>query len=270
MSGEGVLVAVGGGEDKREAMHVLRRALDHAPPAPRVAILPCASADPAWAAQLHVEAFRALGASAVDVLDVRTPAEAALAANVARVRDADIVYMTGGDQARLCAILARTPLHAMLRKRLRAGGVVAGTSAGAAAMSATMIAEGDTTLRKGGVRLAPGLSLLPHAILDTHFTERGRFARLVEAVSTHPSLLGIGLGEDTAILVRGHDVEVVGSGTVMIVDGREIQRSNVAHAPERQPVDVERIIVHCLSAGRAFALPEDAPVAHLARTKARA
>lgn len=254
LRGRGALLAVGGGEDKRDAMVILRRALDDARRAPRVALLPTASADPLWSCQLHLQAFRRLGAEHVDVVDVRDREQAALEENVERILAADVVYMTGGDQSRLAWALEGTPLHEALGQLLDEGGLVAGTSAGAAAMSRVMISEGDTRLRKGDVRLTPGLSLLPGAIVDTHFSERGRFSRLLEAVAGNPTLMGIGLGEDTAIHVRGDEVEVVGSGSVVLMDGAEIRHSNIEHAEPGEPVDVHRVILHSLSGGACFRL----------------
>ncbi|HUR68177.1 MAG TPA: cyanophycinase [Candidatus Thermoplasmatota archaeon] len=267
--GKGTLIAVGGGEDKAGEMRILRRALEHAPVARRIVILPSASVDPLWAAELHVDAFRRLGATTVDILDVRAREHAAHPAVVESVRQADLVYMTGGDQARLAALLAGTPVLAALHENMDHGGVVAGTSAGAAAMSATMIAEGAATMRKGSVRLTPGLGLLPHVVLDTHFTERGRFARIFEAVATHPGLLGMGLAEDTAIVVRGGEVEVVGAGSVVVVDGREMHSSNAKDAEHDAPLDAERLIVSTYSHGRTFPL-ERAPTALARRGRAKA
>lgn len=267
--GPGTLIAVGGGEDKRGAMAILRRALEHAPPAARVALLPTASREPLWASELHAEAFRALGAGTVDVVDVRTRDDAQQDALVERLRLADLIYMTGGDQARLAHTLQGTAAMAAMREKLAAGGAVGGTSAGAAALCGVMIAEGESGLRKGHVRLAEGLDLLPHAIVDTHFVERGRFARLIEAVATHPRLLGIGLAEDTAIVVRGQDVEVVGNGSVVVLDAREMRESNVGDAGAEEPVNVERVILHTYSGGHVFSLDPPAAPAVARRGKAR-
>jgi len=246
----GTLVAVGGAEDKRDEMLILRRALDEVPGGVRrVEVLPTASREPLLAAQPHADAFRALGVPEVGVLDVRIREQAEDDAFAARVRGADLLYMTGGDQARLGDVLRGTPLLAALQDKLANGGVVAGTSAGAAAMTGTMIAQGEPTLRKGSVRLAPGLGLLDGLVIDTHFTERGRFARLIEAVATHPRLLGVGIGEDTAIVVRGGEMRVVGAGSVVVMDAGEMRASNVQDAAHDQPVSVARVILHTLADG---------------------
>ena len=246
----GTLVAVGGAEDKRDEMVILRRALDEAAGGVRrVEVLPTASREPLLAAQPHADAFRALGVPDVGVLDVRLREEAEHDAFAERVRAADLLYMTGGDQARLSDVLRGTPLLSAIHEKLAAGGVVAGTSAGAAAMSGTMIAQGDSTLRKGGVQLMPGLGLLDGLVIDTHFTERGRFARLIEAVATHPRLVGVGIGENTAVVLRDGELRVVGAGSVVVLDAGEMRGSNVADVAHDRPVSVERMILHTLSDG---------------------
>ncbi|HET6403296.1 MAG TPA: cyanophycinase [Candidatus Thermoplasmatota archaeon] len=266
----GTLVAVGGAEDKRDSMTVLRRALELVPgTARRVEIIPTASGDPREAARPYFSAFRDLGAEEVGVLDIRTREEAADAAYVERIRSADLVYMTGGDQARLSEILVSTPVHAAMREKLAAGGVVAGTSAGAAAMSSTMIAQGIATLRKGNVDLSHGLGLMPGAIIDTHFTERGRFGRLLEAIATHPELLGIGIGENTAVVMRGSSLEVVGAGSVVIFDGQEIRYSNAPAAAHDEPLAVDRLILHTLPSGHHYDLARHRAYAPVAPTRAR-
>ena len=254
-SSRGTFVAVGGAEDKRDDMRILRRALAHVPgQARRIEVIPTASREPELAAAPYLPAFRALGASHVHVLDIRARDQAAWPAAVERIRDADLVYMTGGDQALLAATLAGTPVVAAMHEKLREGGVIAGTSAGAAALSATMIAQGSATLRKGSTLLAEGLGLLPDVILDTHFTERGRFGRLIEAVATHPGLLGVGIGENTAIVVRDGEAEVIGAGNVVVMDAREMRGSNVHQADHDKPIHAERLILHTYAEGGKFRL----------------
>lgn len=251
-------------------MVVLRRALGHVPgPARRVEIIPTASAEPREIVRPYLAAFRDIGATEVGVLDIRTQADASDPAAVARIQAADLVYMTGGAQARLAAAIAGTPVHAAMREKLAAGGVIAGTSAGAAAMSATMIAQGIATLRKGNVEISEGLALLPHVIIDTHFTERGRFGRLLEAVATSPSLLGIGIGENTAIVVRGPMMEVVGAGSVVLVDGREMRYSNVAEIGHDEPLAMDRLVLHTLAEGHHYDLARRRPFRPMAAPRPR-
>lgn len=251
----GTLVAVGGAEDKAGEMRILRRALDHVHgEARRIAIIPTASNEPREAARPYLPAFRDLGATEVEVLDIRTRDDALREEFAQRALHADVLYMTGGDQVRLASILGGTPILEAMHEKLATGGVVAGTSAGAAAMSGTMIAQGTSALRKGGVQLTTGLGLLPGVIVDTHFAERGRFGRLIEAVALDPDLLGLGLSEDTAVVVRGDQVEVVGAGSIVLLDGREMRSTNAPYVDKDHPLSVERMIIHTLAEGHCFKL----------------
>ncbi|HLG40955.1 MAG TPA: cyanophycinase, partial [Chitinophagaceae bacterium] len=125
--------------------------------------------------------------------------------------------------------------------------VIAGTSAGAMAMSNTMIYEGNATRAhlKGEVKITTGLGFITTVIIDSHFEKRGRFGRLAQAVATNPSCIGIGLGEDTAILLtEGNKLEAFGSGLVIIIDGHEILHSNIADIPDGNPISLENMKVH--------------------------
>ena len=268
---KGILVAIGGAEDKEDDMKVLRHVLDLTrAKAERVAILPTASRIPREAAEPYLDAFDALGVE-TSVIDVRDRAEADDPDHLRAVRDADVVYFTGGDQLRLTSVLGGSPLLEAIRDKYLEGCVVAGTSAGAAAMSATMIFQGAATdggMRKGNVQMTPGLGFLPHAVVDTHFVNRGRFSRLLEVITSTPRLLGIGIGEDTAIVVRhGTELEVVGRGLVVIVDGQEIHHTNIADIATGDPISAERLVVHTLGDGYGFDLRDRAYVP--ARRKGR-
>ncbi len=129
---------------------------------------------------------------------------------------------------------------------------IAGTSAGAMAMSQTMIYQGNSTraLHKGEVKITTGFGLLQNVIIDSHFIARGRFGRLTQAVASNPSCIGIGLGEDTGILVYdGDNFEVIGSGLVLIFDGHEIKHNNISDLPEGTPISIEHMVVHALAKG---------------------
>lgn len=253
----GCLVAVGGNEDKRSDKEILRRIVELPKGRARhLEIVPSASRVPREVANDYIDAFRDLGVKDVGVIDARSRDDAARDDWVRRVLDADIVYIPGGDQLRLTSLLGGTPLADALAKRYREGGTVAGTSAGAAAMSATMIAGGDEgKMRKGSVRMAPGLGLIQDCIIDTHFLDRGRFGRLLEVVAENPGHVGLGVGEDTAVLIRGgRMVEVVGSGVVVVLDSRSVRSTNVDKAVSGTPVACEGILVHTLAPGYRFDL----------------
>ncbi|HET6398163.1 MAG TPA: cyanophycinase [Candidatus Thermoplasmatota archaeon] len=254
---KGCLLAVGGNEDKRSDKEVLRRLVGLAKGGlQHIEVIPTASRIPREVAGDYISAFRSLGVREVGVLDVRSRDEADRREWVERVQNAQAVFMTGGDQMRLATTLLGTKMHQAIVERYRSGGIVAGTSAGAAAMSANMIAGGDEgAMRKSSVRLAPGLGLIEGCVIDTHFLDRGRIGRLLEVVASNPGHAGLGVGEDTAILVReGHMVEVVGSGVVVVMDGNRIRSTNTATAPPGYPIAVEGVLVHTLAPGYRYDL----------------
>ena len=254
----GMLVAIGGAEDKTADRHVLKAVMVCAayPPANvEVAVIASASRIPDQVLPGYVEAFGALGAGAVHPLAVPDRAAANHAGVLAQVRRSDVIFLTGGDQSRLTAILAGTELMDVLTARYTDGAVVAGTSAGAAAMSATMIAGGDAidALARDHLQVAGGLGLLTGAVLDTHFLERGRFTRLMAMAAINPGLLGVGLGEDAAVIVHGgRTLEAIGPGHVMILDGRGIGHTNAPDIPRGAQIALEGVRLHALAAGYGY------------------
>jgi cyanophycinase len=256
----GFLVAIGGNEDKEFGKAVLKQMCELPAGGTRhVEVIPTASQFPDQMAVEYRKAFGALGIPKVEVMDIRDRRAADLQEYVDRVRDCDVVFFTGGDQLRLTTLLGGTAVAAAIRHHHRNGGVVAGTSAGAAAMSATMIFEGEPNrgMRKGSVQMTPGLGLISKAVLDTHFLDRGRLSRLLEVVASNPGLMGVGLGEDTGIIVRhGEELEVFGKGVVVLVDGHDLRYTNLTDIALHEPIAVENITVHTLVAGHGFHLGE--------------
>lgn len=250
----GKLVAIGGNEDKESDLKVLSRVVDLCGGRPPVVeILPIASSDPKPLADDYLRAFKSLNVGAVDILDARARSDAEESRLVDRVRDADLLFFTGGDQLRITSVLGGSPLLDAIRERYLDGAVVAGTSAGAAAMPATMIFHGEATqgaLAKGNVQMTPGLGLVQNAIVDTHFVDRGRFSRLIEAVASNPGHVGIGLSEDTGVIIHDGDrLEVIGTGLVVVVDGHNVGHTNISDIRMGQPVAVENVSVHTLTEG---------------------
>jgi cyanophycinase len=256
---KGCLLAVGGNEDKTSDKEILRRLVDLPKGgAKRVEIIPTASTLARSVSNDYIDAFRDLKVPDVGVMDIRERREADRDEFVDRIQEADVIYMTGGDQLRLTTVLGGSPVLEAIIARYKDGGVVAGTSAGAAAMSSTMISGGDDgTMRKGSVRMAPGFGFLKNTIVDTHFLDRGRVGRLLEVVASNPGHIGLGVGEDTGILVRdGHFVEVVGKGVVVVVDGNAMRSTNLSHIKPEEPIAVEGILVHTLAPGYRYDLLE--------------
>ena len=197
--------------------------------------------------------FPQLGAAAVHHIDVRTREEAAGDRFLDILRRCGVIFISGGDQLRLTYTLGGSPLLNAMRERLARGdAVVAGTSAGAAVQSTTMIYDGAAAdaLRKGAVKMSAGFGFVEGVVIDSHFLERGRFTRLIEVGAANPEFLGIGIGEDAAVIVHdGPVLEAVGSGHVIVVDSSRLKSSNVASLSEGEPVAVEHVIMHALTSG---------------------
>ncbi|QYO62368.1 cyanophycinase [Leptolyngbya sp. 7M] len=201
----------------------------------------------------QAQAFRNLGIANPRVLRA-TSRQDVFQANADGLLDGITgVFMTGGDQMRLVSLLGGTEFAAKLRKMVRETPIVlAGTSAGAAGMSTSMIVRGESTSHphKGAVQLSPGLGFLKNIIIDQHFTERGRISRLITAVSYNPYNLGIGIDENTAIILDGKGVlEVIGRGSVTIVDGSCITYNEIAEVAEHESFSICGVQMHILRDG---------------------
>ena len=249
-------MAIGGAEDKSANSEILRRVIELAPADNRdLGVITTASSIPEEVFPAYRRVFEELGASHVHHLVVRSREDARDREYVEIARKCGIIFVTGGDQLRLTNILGGSPLLDAIRRRLAEGAVVAGTSAGAAAMSATMIYNGAAAdaLRKGAVKMAAGLGFVQGVVIDSHFLERGRFTRLMEVGATNPEYVGIGLGEDAGVIIHdGPVLEAIGRGHVILVDSSGIRSSNVAELNDGEPVAVEHTIMHALISGYGY------------------
>lgn len=257
---KGYLVAVGGNEDKEKDLKVLRKIASLPEGGTRIVeLIPLASNIPHEVVESYIPAFRKIGVEEVRIMNLTAREDARDPAYVERIREADVVFFSGGDQLRITSLIGGSPVAEAIAGHYWRGGVVAGTSAGAAAMSGTMIFEGEVALsmRKGNVHMVPGLGLLPNAIIDTHFIQRGRISRLLEVIASNPGSIGLGLGEDTGIIIReGEIVEVIGTGVVVIVDGHQIRYTNISQIRLGQPIALEHVVLHTLVEGHFFDLEE--------------
>jgi cyanophycinase len=217
----------------------------------RIEIITTASKVPKEIGPEYVKAFNSLGATNVDVLYIEKREQAMDSEILERLKAADVVMLTGGDQLRLTSILGGTPFHdILLDKYLNEEFIYAGTSAGAAAASNTMIYQGSSSeaLLKGEVKITSGLGLIDNVVIDTHFVQRGRIGRLFQSVVGNPKVLGIGLGEDTGLLITHNNrMEAIGSGLVILVDGREIKDTNLTEVELGQPISISHLVTHVMS-----------------------
>ena len=246
------LLIIGGAE--RRSTAILARFVELAGGrSGRIVVIAAASADPATLETEYVSAFTGLGAGTARALRLTTREAANDPAAVALLADATGVFFTGGDQLRMTTVFGATAADKRLRSLLAEGTVVlAGTSAGAAVLAGTMIVGGDGPgVTTAAVRTGPGLELLPGVLIDMHFAERGRLNRLLSAVALYPQELGLGIDEDTAILTDGDRFEVLGSGSVTVVDAGAATDIRV---PADGPIALAGARVHVLPAGFTFEL----------------
>ncbi|MET0465193.1 MAG: cyanophycinase [Chitinophagaceae bacterium] len=274
---KGKLIAVGGAEDKgtdleKGEIHrsnlnffelgILRRIVEEiGGPSSRIEIITTASMIPTEVGNHYMDAFGKMGCTNVDLMHIRNRQDAARPDYIERIRKCDGVMFSGGNQLRLSAIFGGTEiLRVMLNRYAEENFTVAGTSAGAMAMSNTMIYEGNAMRAhlKGEVKMTTGLGLIDDVIIDSHFEKRGRFGRLAQAVATNPQAIGIGLGEDTGMLITegGNKMEAIGSGLVVIIDGFDIGHCNIADIPDGNPISIENLKVHFCEKGNGYILDE--------------
>lgn len=239
---------------------ILRRIIDESKHKTnsRIEVITTASKIPKEIGPEYVKALHYLGAENVDVLNIERREQAMQPEVLERLKVADVVMFTGGDQLRLSSILGGTPFHdILLDKYHNEDFVYAGTSAGAAAASNNMIYQGSSSeaLLKGEVKITSGLGFIDGVIIDTHFVQRGRIGRLFQAVVGNPKVLGIGLGEDTGLLITDNNrMEAIGSGLVILVDGREIKDTNLTQVELGQPISINHLVTHVMSKYDTFEL----------------
>ena len=250
------LIAIGGAEDREQELEVLSKVFSFAPEgSDEVTVIATASGVPEEILPVYEEAFRRIGASEVHCLSAGERHDASDAESIELIRRSGVVFFTGGDQLRLTNVLGGSPMLKAIRSHYANGGVIAGTSAGAVAQSTTMIYNGGAAdaLHKGAVKMSSGLGFVEGIIIDSHFLERGRFTRLMEVGATNPEYLGVGLGEDAAVIIhRNRVLEAIGTGHVIIVDTRDLASSNIAELAMGEAVAIENVVMHALISGHGF------------------
>jgi cyanophycinase len=258
---DGTLVIIGGHEDKQGERAILREVVQRVGDG-RLVIATVASEQPEAYFDEYKRVFAELGATDVAELYLNDRAEALGCDKVRAFDGAAGVFFSGGDQLRISSQIGDTPIEQKVRQVFERGGVIAGTSAGASVMSDTMLVRGSSgeSYRIGDLHMAAGLGLIRNVIIDQHFAERGRIGRLLGAVAQNPRQLGIGVDEDTAIVVDRHRFRVVGSGAVYIVDCNGVTYSNIAEASPERALSVYDVKLHVLSAGDRFDLSARRPV----------
>ena len=270
---KGTLIAIGGNELKKfrktdESFHshfgegfILQNIIDNSEVSnPRIEVITTASEIPLIVGEKYKKSFSRLGVDNVGILDIRDRNEADESSNLDRINNSDIILFSGGNQSKISRIIKNTLIHKLISKRYQNEKfTIAGTSAGAVVMSDEMISGGrnGTIIRKNDLKMGKGLGLIPEVIFDSHFIKRHRFGRLAEAVALHPGKLGVGLGEDTGVLIKeGNNLEVVGSGIVIVFDASNLSYNQYDKLKDRVPISLANLTVHILATKDRYNLRE--------------
>jgi len=226
-----------------------------------VLVITVATQLPEEMAEEYVKLFKKLGAEQVDTLDIRERNDAKQDSAVKKCEKAGVIFFTGGDQLRITSQVGDSPLYQCMRERFIHGLTIAGTSAGAAAMSETMLVygSGDSSGEVSAIGMSPGLALIEGVVVDTHFAERGRIGRLLGVVAQNPRNLGIGIDEDTAILVKDGHFKVMGDGAVYVADGSSVNYSSLSEDKPEGIVSIFNVKLHVLKEDDTFDLREREP-----------
>lgn len=256
----GPLIIIGGHEDKEGDKVILKAVAEHVRGG-KLVLATIASHQPEGYFESYQKAFADLGVTDLVELYVNDRSETHNPEKLKVFEGAAGVFFSGGDQLRIASQIGDTPVERCVLDIHRAGGLVAGTSAGASVMSETMLVGGASSesYRIGELSMAPGLGLIPNAIIDQHFAERGRIGRLLGAVAHNPRILGIGIDENTAITVRSRQFNVIGNGAVYVVDAEAATHSNIAAASAATALSIHEVRMHVLASGDRFDLVARTP-----------
>ncbi|SET27130.1 cyanophycinase [Natronincola peptidivorans] len=252
------LIIIGGGEDKRTDKEILKEIVRlSGEDRTNIAVITTATNYPLEVGEEYKRLFYDLGVNRVDTINIASRKEANHRQIVKSLKDIDCVFFVGGDQLRISSILGGTEFHHYIQKQIEEGLIIAGTSAGASMMSEVMVVEGDEedAPRKCTVKMAPGMGFLKGVIIDQHFNQRGRIGRLLGAVAQNPYTLGLGIDEDTAVIVnKEKELRVIGSGVITIVDGKDIGYTNISEQNPDEPLAITNVKVHILPTGYKYNL----------------
>jgi len=267
MTAKGTLIPIGGNEDKgvkANEMYTLeyidqgilsRVVKESGGIDAKIVIIPTASSIPEEVGENYLQAFGKLGCENLHVLDIRERSQSEEISAIEAIKKADCVMFSGGNQSNITRKIGGTTLHKIMMERYENESfVIAGTSAGAMCMSAEMITGGSSqeSFIKGAVGMGEGMEFIPELIIDSHFIRRGRFGRMAEAVAKFPLLIGIGLAEDTGLIIKNDTFEVIGSGMVIVFNARKAKHNNHHLLAEGTPMSLTNLKTHILANGDRF------------------
>ncbi|ABW19643.1 cyanophycinase [Alkaliphilus oremlandii] len=250
------LIIIGGGEDKCADKKILKEVIRlSGGKKAYIAVVTTATNYPLEVGEEYKRIFYDLGADKVETIHIVSRKEANRK-QVSRILDeVSCIFFVGGDQLRISSILGGTEFHKHIQECIEDGVIVAGTSAGASMMSEVMVVEGEEedAPRKCTLKMAPGMGFLEGVIIDQHFNQRGRIGRLLGAVAQNPNVIGLGIDEDTAIIVNDQkELKVIGSGVITVVDGREIDYTNISEQYPNDPLAITNVKIDILPTGYGY------------------
>ncbi|HBR53844.1 MAG TPA: cyanophycinase [Flavobacteriaceae bacterium] len=267
MKAKGILIPIGGNEDKgveeHEVYHlefieegILSRVVKESGGIDAsIVIIPTASSIPDEVGENYLDAFGKLGCTNLHVMNIRDRDQSETPENIKRMKNADCVMFSGGNQSKITEKIGGTTLHKIMHERYQNEKfVIAGTSAGAMCMSKEMISGGSSqeSFIKGAVKMKEGMAFIPELIIDSHFIRRGRFGRMAEAVAKFSDLIGVGLAEDTGVVVKNNTFEVIGSGMVILFNARKAKHNNHHLLTKGTPMSLTNLKTHILAKGDRF------------------
>lgn len=258
------LVVIGGAEDKKMDKVILKKLVEltHKKD-PRFVLITTATQQPEEAGEQYKKVFKSLGIETTTVLNIENRDDANNEEINGQMLKGDCIFFTGGDQLRISSILGGTKIHENLHKAVNLGKVIAGTSAGASMMSEIMVVEGadKEAPSRCTIKMAPGMGLIEGVIIDQHFNQRGRIGRLLSAIAQNPHSLGVGIDENTAIILdyKG-EFQVAGSGVVTVIDGRSIAFTNTCEQYPDEPLAITEVKLHVLPSGYGYSLTKKYPL----------
>ena len=259
----GNLIIIGGAEDKEGKKEILNRVCDCInKDNDTLIVATVATKYPEEAARKYKKAFGEIGVKHIEILDISKRKDANKKENISLIKKASLIFFTGGDQLKITSLLGGSPIYSALKEICDKGIYIVGTSAGASVMSDTMIIDGSNkeAPKKCTLEMSPGLGIIKNVIIDQHFDQRGRIGRLLSGVAQNPEILGIGIDENTAIVVNKEgEILVIGEGAVYFINGSEISYTNVSEQNSEEVLSIYNVKLHVLKNGNRFSLVKKEP-----------
>ncbi|MGG7097886.1 cyanophycinase [Clostridium sardiniense] len=257
------LVVIGGAEDKEGRKKILNEVCDLInKDRDLLLVATIASEIQEEMEDVYDKVFREIGVKNIEFLNIEDREEAYLEKNIDLIKSSKLIFFTGGDQLKITSLIGGTPLNKALINGMHSGKIIVGTSAGASVMSGTMILEGDDeeSPKKHSINMCPGLGFIENVVIDQHFIQRGRIGRLLTGIAENPEYLGIGIDEDTAIIIDERKIlKVIGNGAVYIIDGTGINHTNVSEQFRDKTLSIFNVKLHVLIEGNKFDLINKIP-----------